>query len=404
MRGTSRASRRPSTGRGATPPPGRSWASSRPPRAPMSSRGSPPGRPAGRGAPRGGGGGGRQGGGGGEDSVAARRPAPGAGVPAGDLPEPAHACHGQSGSRGPRGAEAERQLGRARFPDAVLHRVESAPQTRGPARPGRSFLKGDPLMITRREFVKGAAAVTGSLGFPAVLRAQPKEILVGETHPLTGGLAREGNLGKNGIEFAVHGVNAGGGIKSMGGAKLKLMALDNESKPPVAISTIEKLKDAGAVAILGPYASGLAFVTTQEAEKYKIPHVLDVAIADQITEPGFKYTFRACPNAGMGAKHTVDYLGAMAKDLKLSVKRVVLIHEDGIFGKSTADTLQRLLPGIGLDVVERIPHNAATQSLANEVLRIKAAKADIVIPSTYYGPHSLLLRTIARSEEHTSEL
>lgn len=250
-------------------------------------------------------------------------------------------------------------------------------------------------MITRREFLKDTAVATGVLGFPAVLRAQPKEILVGETHPLTGGLAREGTLGKNGIELAVSEINAGGGIKSMGGAKLKLMVLDNESKPPVAISTVEKLKDAGAVAILGPYASGLAFVTTQEAEKYKIPHVLDVAIADQITERGFKYTFRACPNAGMGAKHTVDYLGAMAKDLKLSVKRVVLIHEDGIFGKSTADTLQKLLPGIGMDVIERIPHNAATQSLANEVLRIKAAKADIVIPSTYYGPHSLLLRTMA---------
>src|SRR5687768_14545806 len=129
-------------------------------------------------------------------------------------------------------------------------------------------------MTTRRHFLTISAVAATSAAFPAVLRAQPKEILIGETHPLTGGLAREGNLGKQGIELAVNEINAAGGIKSMGGARIKLMVLDNESKPPVAISTMERFKDAGAVAVLGPFASGIAFVTSQEAEKYRIPHVL----------------------------------------------------------------------------------------------------------------------------------
>ena len=247
-------------------------------------------------------------------------------------------------------------------------------------------------MTTRRQFLQMAAtAAATSAAFPAVLRAQPREILIGETHPLTGGLAREGNLGKQGIELAVNEINAGGGIKSMGGARIKLMVLDNESKPPVAISTMERFKDAGAVAVLGPYASGIAFVTSQEAEKYKIPHVLDVAVADGVTERGFKYTFRFGPNASMGVRHTVEQLGA----LKTGLKRVVLIHEDGLFGKTTADTLQKLLPGIGMEVIDRIPHSAAAPSLNNEVLKIKAAKADLVIPSTYYPAHSLIVRTMA---------
>jgi branched-chain amino acid transport system substrate-binding protein len=253
-------------------------------------------------------------------------------------------------------------------------------------------------MTTRRDFLRtaaGAAGAAAALGFPAVLRAQGREVLVGETHPLTGPLAREGNLGKQGIELAVNEINAAGGIKSLGGARIKLMVLDNESKPPVAISTMERLKDAGVVAVLGPYASGLAFVTTQEAEKYKIPHLLDVAIADQITERGFKYTFRFSPTAGMGARNTVEYLGGLVREMKLGLKRVVLIHEDGLFGKATADTLEKLLPGVGMQVVERIPHSAAAPSLTNEVLKIKAAKAEIVIPSTYYPAHSLIVRTMA---------
>ncbi len=250
-------------------------------------------------------------------------------------------------------------------------------------------------MTTRRRFLSTTVLAGAALAGPAVLRAQPREILIGETHPLTGPLAREGSLGKRGIELAVNEINAGGGIAALGGARLKLLVLDNESKPPVAISTMEKLKDAGVTAVLGPYASGLAFVTTQEAEKYRIPHLLDVAIADQITERGFRYTFRFGPTAGMGARQTVEYLGRLKQELNLGLRRAVLIHEDGLFGRATADTLQALLPSVGLEVVERIPHNAQAPSLANEVLRIKAARADVVIPSTYYPAHSLIVRTMA---------
>jgi branched-chain amino acid transport system substrate-binding protein len=256
-------------------------------------------------------------------------------------------------------------------------------------------------MMTRRRFLGGAAAAAATLAVPRAPRAQVKEVLVGETHPLSGPFAREGTLGKQGIELAVNEINAAGGIKALGGARIRLLVLDNESKPPVAISTMEKLKDAGVVAVLGPYASGLAFVTTQEAEKYRIPHLLDVAIADQITERGFRYTFRFSPTAGMGARQTVDYLGGLNRDLRLGFKRAVLIHEDGLFGKATADTLQKLLPTIGMEVVERIPHNAQAPSLTNEVLKIKAARADVVIPSTYYPAHSLIIRTMAEQRVDT---
>jgi branched-chain amino acid transport system substrate-binding protein len=48
-----------------------------------------------------------------------------------------------------------------------------------------------------------------------------------------------------------------------------------------------------------------------------------------------------------------------------------------------------------MEVADRIPHSAAAPSLNNEVLKIKAAKADLVIPSTYYPAHSLIMRTMA---------
>ena len=43
-----------------------------------------------------------------------------------------------------------------------------------------------------------------------------------------------------------------------------------ENDQPVAISNVERLKDSGVTAIVGAYGSGITFVTTQEAEKYRI--------------------------------------------------------------------------------------------------------------------------------------
>src|SRR3989304_9519200 len=85
----------------------------------------------------------------------------------------------------------------------------------------------------RRPFLKppGVPAGTAAFGFPAVLRAQPKEIKIGAVHPVTGPLAEIGQACRLGAQMAVDAGNAAGGIKSMGGAKLTLLPRDSEAKP-----------------------------------------------------------------------------------------------------------------------------------------------------------------------------
>ena len=46
--------------------------------------------------------------------------------------------------------------------------------------------------LGRRTFLTGAAAGAAALGFPAVLRAQPKTVKIGVIHTLTGPLAEPG--------------------------------------------------------------------------------------------------------------------------------------------------------------------------------------------------------------------
>src|SRR5262249_31891739 len=83
---------------------------------------------------------------------------------------------------------------------------------------------------TRRSFMVTRGAAPAGAGFPAVLRAQAREVKVGYILPVTGPLAFEAALALNGLTLATDEINAGGGIKSLGGAKITLLPGDTQNK------------------------------------------------------------------------------------------------------------------------------------------------------------------------------
>src|SRR4029077_11330494 len=69
------------------------------------------------------------------------------------------------------------------------------------------------------------AAATG-VGGATPIRAQTAEVKVGLIAPLSGPWARQGDLMLKGAQMAIDDINNGGGITSMGGAKLRLVTAD----------------------------------------------------------------------------------------------------------------------------------------------------------------------------------
>src|SRR5499427_8149847 len=84
--------------------------------------------------------------------------------------------------------------------------------------------------MNRRAFLKTAGAVSALGAVPSVGRAQGKEVKLGYILPVTGPLAFEAQLSLNGLQLAVDEVNAAGGIKALGGAKLALLPGDTQQK------------------------------------------------------------------------------------------------------------------------------------------------------------------------------
>jgi branched-chain amino acid transport system substrate-binding protein len=250
--------------------------------------------------------------------------------------------------------------------------------------------------VSRRNFMAATGAAAAVAGLPAVLRAQAREVKVGYLLPVTGPLAFEAALALNGLTLAVDEINAAGGVKSLGGARINLLPGDTQNKVELGNSEASRLIDQGAVAIIGPFSSLVAFSVRQVTEKNRTPFLLLAAVADNLTEGGLKYTFRMQPNGKAMATLTVSNMFEMAKNANVPIKRVAMMHEEGNFGTTMGNHVEAFAKTMGYELVQRIPYNLRSPDLTSELSKVKASKPDLLIVSGYYGDSKLIAETAAK--------
>jgi branched-chain amino acid transport system substrate-binding protein len=253
-------------------------------------------------------------------------------------------------------------------------------------------------MNSRRQFISQGVAAASTLAFPMVGGAQAQSVKIGIIHPVTGALAYSGQQCRTGALMAIEDINAAGGIRSLGGAKIEALLGDAQSTPQGGSAEVEKMNDAGVCAVVGAYASAICLATTQTAAKYNLPHVVDVGVADQIMERGLKNTFRFGPGYKKCAQIAVSNLHVLNTAAGKPAKTVMIIHEDSLFGTGTANLLSAELPGYGYEIKEVLKHPNPTRDFNNIVLRMKQVNPDIVIPANYFDEYALLVRTMKQQK------
>ena len=255
-----------------------------------------------------------------------------------------------------------------------------------------------PLQVSRRNFLRstalGATATVGVLHAPAILRAQGAAVKIGVLHPVSGALSYSGQQGRLGATMAIDDVNASGGIKALGGAKIDPMLGDAQSTPDGGNAEVEKMNAAAVCAVVGGYASAICLSASQTAARYDLPYVVDVGVVDSIVTRGLKNTFRFGPGFGVIAKTALDNLVAINDQAGKPAKTVMIVHEDSAFGAGLAKLLNAQVPDRGFQVLETISHPTPTREFENVVLKIKAQNPDLVIPANYYNEYVLLARTM----------
>ena len=245
-----------------------------------------------------------------------------------------------------------------------------------------------------RRLILQAGAASAAFGAPGLLLAQPKPIKIGLVHPMSGFVAYNGAQSRLGALMAIDEINAAGGIKALGGAKLEAVLGDSQSRPEVGVSEVERMHQEGVSAYVGCFVSGIALPATQAAAKYNTPFLIDVGVSDAIVSRGLKNVFRLAPGNGKCVDDAYAGLNEVNKAAGGIAKTAVIVHEDTEFGVSTAKMLAGKLSAIGIEMKENLGHANPTRDFTNMALRIKSVKPDIVIMTNYGNEYTLLARTL----------
>jgi branched-chain amino acid transport system substrate-binding protein len=273
----------------------------------------------------------------------------------------------------------------------------------GESRPTPKPAAGDKPAAEKPAADKPAAAAATPAAPATPAAAQPKaapaaagnEIVFGAIHPLSGALAQDGAFLKNGIDQAVEEINAAGGISCINnGARLRAAHADSQGRPEVGQSEAERLAGEGVVALLGTYQSAVTLNASQVAEREKVPFIIDVTVANEILERGFKYSFRIQPDQTQMTLGLLEPLNELRSSSGQPIKTAAMLHEDSIFGTGFADLLKQLAPQHGLEVAGTISYSVrGLTDITTELSRVQALNPDIAIITGYLNDGILIART-----------
>src|SRR5919204_2179698 len=228
-----------------------------------------------------------------------------------------------------------------------------------------------------------------ALPAPALLWAA-EDFKIALVAPLSGRWARQGQLKKMGAEMAIAEINAQGGIKSLGGAKIVLREADAGDSVEKAVSAAQRALTREKISAgIGSWLSSFTLGVTEVAERMQVPW-FTLSYADNITERGFKYTFQTSPVSSVQAEQALDLVVDLAKRNNQPIKKAAIV------GDNTAATVfffkplrEKLLAAkgieLGVDEVWTPPLADATAI----VQKIRAAQPDIVFYGATNFPDSI---------------
>src|SRR4051812_26005032 len=259
------------------------------------------------------------------------------------------------------------------------------------------------MTITRRNVLLGATATVALL--PITARAQTSEVVIGVIYPLSGASAQIGVDAQKAFETAADLINKnydfdlplakGEGLPGLGGAKVRLVFADHQADPQKGRAEAERLITQEKVcAIIGTYQSAVAVTVSQICERYQVPFLSADNSSPSLHRRGLKFYFRAAPHDEMFSTAMFDFFDALKKKGQ-KIETLALFHEDTIFGTDSSNVQLKLAGERGYKVAADIKYRANTPSLTSEVQQLKAANADVLMPSSYTTDSILLVKTMA---------
>ncbi len=245
----------------------------------------------------------------------------------------------------------------------------------------------------RRRVVRAVGAAAAAAAFPLPrARAAAMPTRVGVLLPTSGIYASSGQASRKGIDFGAL-IN-----KENGGPLLEFAHADTESKAENGRTAAEQLIRSGCTVLIGAWDAGATIAAAQACEAAKVPMVINIGSAPQITEQGYTQIFRNFPPATTLIFSAVTRVKEICAASANPPKTAVVMYVNDTFG-------QAALAGIGsvwekqnvpVRIVDKIGYDVRAKDLSVEVAKAKAAGADLLLPITRVNDAILIVREMVK--------
>jgi branched-chain amino acid transport system substrate-binding protein len=208
---------------------------------------------------------------------------------------------------------------------------------------------------------------------------------IGVLLPLTGKYSEAGQAQKAAAEFMAEEINAAGGIKALGGAKIELVVADTTSEPAPIAGEMERLCAVEKVSVvLGPYATTESNSSAPIGERYGIPNISVQSTGDTLYPLKLKFWRTISVATSDVGRFYVSTLQKLIQEFKTKHERFALLYPNNDYGKicigkAAKEELQKL----GFKIVMDLPYDWRAADLSPVMLKLKGANPEVVIQAAY---------------------
>ncbi len=228
----------------------------------------------------------------------------------------------------------------------------------------------------------------------APAQAQTAEVKLAVVVPLSGPWARNGELHLKGAQLAADQINAAGGVKALGGAKIKLIVGDAGDSTEKAKNAMQRILSANPdlTGGTGAFVSSFTLAVTEITERAEVPW-LTLSYSDQITNRGYKYVFQTSPTAGKQSADALPVLLEVAKAAGVAAPKTVGIIMDNT--ASPASFTKPMREGgfdkLGLKLVVDEAFTPPLSDASSLVQKVRNARPDFLLVLTTNVPDTKLV-------------
>jgi branched-chain amino acid transport system substrate-binding protein len=206
-------------------------------------------------------------------------------------------------------------------------------------------------------------------------------IKLGAALSLTGQLAREGELTKQGYEFCKSRVNEKGGVKVGDKSyKIAITYRDDKSEPDTAGQLVDGFNDDGIKLVLGPYGSSSTEAAAAVIEKNGQVMVEGAGADDKIFEKGYKQTFAVLSPA---TQYAASMVKAVAELAQPKPKTVVFLTADDGFSKTVTEGGQAEAKKQGMEVLATESFAEGATDVSPALTKVRGKNADLILGSVH---------------------